>query len=229
MRIVLATTMIAATIAAGAAARELTMEEAVAAAMENNPSVHAARERAEAAVGRARQAKGHRLPSLDLAEVFSYTDNPAEVFAFKLNQERFNFEELQETLARILAGELGAADGSERQALMDHYLAAQEGPLACERMIDVLEESGYGERQPPTMPVGDFAQGWMRNKLRTAVKHVNMRRPGPNNKLAYHNRRFPEISVEEIEKKISRFGHLLNRFEAIRVAQHSRHIFGINK
>ena len=145
-----------------------------------------------------------------------------------LSHQCFNFEELQETLARILAGELGAADGSERQALMDHYLAAQEGPLACERMIDVLEESGYGERQPPTMPVGDFAQGWMRNKLRTAVKHVKMRRPGPNNKLAYHDRRFPEITVEEIDKKIARFGQLLNRFEAIRVEQHSRHIFRIN-
>jgi surface carbohydrate biosynthesis protein len=146
-----------------------------------------------------------------------------------LSHQCFNFEELQETLTQIFAGKLGAADGEERQDLMDHYLAAREGPLACERMIDVLEESGYGKKQPPTMPFGDYVQGWTHNKLRTAVKHVNMRRPGPNNKLAYHDRRFPEISVEEIEKKISRFGHLLNRFEAIRVAQHSRHIFGINK
>ena len=37
-----------------------------------------------------------------------------------------------------------------------------------------------------------------------------------------------QLAREEIDKKIARFGQLLNRFEAIRVEQHSRHIFRIN-
>jgi outer membrane protein TolC len=74
-----------------APAQELGLDEAVATALANNPAVQAAHERSLAAAGRARQASGHRLPSLDLAETFSYTDNPAEVFAFKLNQKRFDF------------------------------------------------------------------------------------------------------------------------------------------
>jgi outer membrane protein TolC len=74
-------------------AAELTMEEAVATALENNPSVRAAFERSQAAVARQNQAKGHRLPTLDLSEIYSYTNNPAEVFAFTLNQGRFDFDE----------------------------------------------------------------------------------------------------------------------------------------
>ncbi|HNX51985.1 MAG TPA: TolC family protein, partial [Thermoanaerobaculaceae bacterium] len=51
----------------------------------------AARERAQAASQRARQAKGFRMPSVTLSEIFTRTDSPAEAFALKLNQERFSF------------------------------------------------------------------------------------------------------------------------------------------
>lgn len=51
----------------------------------------AGRERAQAAAQRARQARGFRLPSVSLQEVFTRTDSPAEAFALKLNQERFSF------------------------------------------------------------------------------------------------------------------------------------------
>jgi outer membrane protein len=74
-------------------AQELGLDEAVRTALENNPAVNAAHERSLAAASRARQASGHRLPRIDLSETYSYTDNPAEVFAFKLNQNRFDFED----------------------------------------------------------------------------------------------------------------------------------------
>ena len=143
----------------------------------------------------------------------------------RLSHQCFNFEALQKTLGRILAGELGAADGDSRQALMDHYLAAQNGSLACERMIDVLEAAGYKDPPPPRNPIGAYAQGWLHTNIRTAVKRINMRRPGHRNNLAYHDQRFPELSVAQIEEKISRFGRLMNRFETIRVEPHSKHLF----
>ncbi|HPA82511.1 MAG TPA: TolC family protein, partial [Thermoanaerobaculales bacterium] len=64
-----------------AAAGELSVAEAVQAALDSSPAVQAAAVRAQAAAARARQAEGHRLPQLDLSEIYSYTDNPAEVFA----------------------------------------------------------------------------------------------------------------------------------------------------
>ncbi len=80
-----------------AAAGELSVAEAVQAALDSSPAVQAAAVRAQAAAARARQAEGHRLPQLDLSEIYSYTDNPAEVFAFQLNQERFSFDEFVST------------------------------------------------------------------------------------------------------------------------------------
>ncbi len=74
------------------AAQELTLDDAVEAALTANPALHAAEARAEAGTARFEQAKGHRWGRLDLAETFSYSDNPAEVFALTLNQNRFDFD-----------------------------------------------------------------------------------------------------------------------------------------
>ncbi len=68
----------------------LTLEQAVATALDRNPAIRSARSKAEAAEARAEQAKGHRWFSLDLTELYDRTNNPAEVFAFQLNQERFD-------------------------------------------------------------------------------------------------------------------------------------------
>ncbi len=72
--------------------------------------------------------------------VNEYYDNGFYRLPNLLSYRCFNFEELRVTLEKILAGECGAADGDERQLNIDRYLAAQEGKLACERIVDVLEE-----------------------------------------------------------------------------------------
>ncbi len=77
----------------GVAAQVLTVEEAIESAVVANPSVQAASARAEAGTARAKQADGHRWGRLDLAETFNYSNNPAEVFALTLNQNRFDFDE----------------------------------------------------------------------------------------------------------------------------------------
>jgi outer membrane protein TolC len=91
MRWLFLTILITATSGFGATARELTMDEAVRTALAGNLEIHAARQQADAAAARSDQASGHRLPKIDLAQVFNYTDVPAEVFGLKLNQERFDF------------------------------------------------------------------------------------------------------------------------------------------
>ena len=159
-----------------------------------------------------------------LATLNKYYDYEFQGLPTKLSHQCFNFEELKMTLTRILSGELGAADGEERKALIDYYLAAQDGPLACDRMIDILEDSGYGRKQPCSNPIGTYAQGWLLTKLKAMLTTLNMRRPGPN-RLIYHDHRFPEITVADIEQRIARFGQLLNRFDNIKVEQYSKHLF----
>ncbi|SDW89291.1 surface carbohydrate biosynthesis protein [Nitrosomonas communis] len=162
-----------------------------------------------------------------LATLNKYYDYDFQGLPTKLSYQCFNFEELAEILSQILKGEMGAADGQERQDLIDYFLTAQKGPLACERIVDVLEASGYSKGQPPAKPLGVYLQGWLFTKLKAGLTNLYMRRPGPN-RLAYHNHRFPGISVEEIEQKIARFGDLLKRFDKIKVAPYAKHVFRIS-
>lgn len=90
--------------AAGAQGPPLTLERAVATALENNPQVLAARAAAEAARSSERRARGFRLPSVDLTQSVNHTDNPAEVFALTLNQGRFDMDE-------FFAGDPNQPDG----------------------------------------------------------------------------------------------------------------------
>jgi surface carbohydrate biosynthesis protein len=168
------------------------------------------------------------VPAISYLSTFNeYYDYDFQGLPTKLSYQSFSFEELETTLSGILKGELGVAEGEERKALIDYYLSARNGPLACERIVDVLEESGYASRQPPRGSLGTYAVGWVSTKLKAALTNLNMRRPGPN-RLSYHDHRFPEISVSDVEQKIVRFGRLLNRFDNIKVKQHSRHLFSIN-
>jgi outer membrane protein len=77
--------------AASAAEEPLTLAGAMQRARENAREVGAARARLEAAESRVSQAKGFRFPSVNLTELWTRTDNPAEVFALKLNQGTFSF------------------------------------------------------------------------------------------------------------------------------------------
>lgn len=82
---------LALTVAGAGWARELTLAEAMRLARERYGAVQAAKAQEQAAAAKAQQAKGFRLPSLRVEEVFIRTDSPAEAFALKLNQERFSF------------------------------------------------------------------------------------------------------------------------------------------
>ena len=93
MRWIPASLLITLAATGGASAQVLTVDQAVAEALVANPAVQAASARAEAGQARTGQAKGHRWGRLDLAETFSYSDNPAEVFAMTLNQGNFDFDE----------------------------------------------------------------------------------------------------------------------------------------
>ncbi|MCB1060648.1 MAG: TolC family protein [Calditrichaeota bacterium] len=71
----------------------LTIRDAMREASEHHPQVQAATARAKAARAQSRQAIGYRLPSVDVSESFIRTTNPAESFAFQMNQERFSMTE----------------------------------------------------------------------------------------------------------------------------------------
>ncbi|UCE55185.1 MAG: hypothetical protein JSV31_07015, partial [Desulfobacterales bacterium] len=113
-----------------------------------------------------------------------------------LSHQCFNFEQLRETIANILAGKLGAADGDERKALVDQYLAALDGPLACERMLDVVEMMVEGRPELPKPHALNRLYGRSLATGRTLVKRCKSYLPGSHNKPKFQRHRYPEISLE---------------------------------
>lgn len=67
----------------------LSLDEAVAVALDNNHRLGAADAEVDASTASAREASAARLPKLSLAETFSRTDNPVLVFGNLLRQESF--------------------------------------------------------------------------------------------------------------------------------------------
>lgn len=79
--------------AATSALPPLTLPEAMTLGRQRARTVAAAEARRAAAEARLDQARGHRLPTVRLQEIWMRTDSPAEAFALTLNQERFSFQD----------------------------------------------------------------------------------------------------------------------------------------
>jgi len=144
-----------------------------------------------------------------------------------LSHQCFDFEELSIALGKILAGELGAANGEERKALIEHHLAAREGPLACERIIEVLEEIMEDRPELPKPALADRFGGWWIANGRRLIKRVKAHLPGPHNRLEFQRHRYPGISLGELHDRIRRFQKLLGYEAEFRVKQLYPHIFQI--
>ncbi len=93
LRIMTAMALVGLAGGAVAAAESLQLRDAMAMAREQAQDVQAARSRATAGEARLRQARSYRLPQVSFQEMWIRTNNPAEVFAFQLNQGRFSFQD----------------------------------------------------------------------------------------------------------------------------------------
>jgi surface carbohydrate biosynthesis protein len=138
-------------------------------------------------------------------------------------------DELHEAITAIVNGELGVHDFPDREQLLRLHIAALDGPLAAERIVDVLAEAGYRDSQPPKPKAIRYATGWAHTQLRTRSKMLNGRRPGHRNSMEYHAHRFPDLSVDQLQERVKRLGRQLDRFDGIRVRQTSDHVFAIDQ
>ena len=145
-----------------------------------------------------------------------------------LSYDCSNFEELRLTLEKIIAGELGATNGEEQNALIEHYLAAREGPLACERIIDVLEGIMQDYPELPKPAFRDFFSGWWVANGRRLIKQAKAYFPGQHNRPEFQRHRYPGISLEELHTRLRKFQHLLGDKEELGIEQLFHHIFRIS-
>jgi surface carbohydrate biosynthesis protein len=162
------------------------------------------------------------------ATVNDYYDFGFYLLPNLLSHQCFDFEELRITLGKILAGELGAAYGEEREALIERHLAAQNGQLACERIIDVLEEIMEGRSELPIPALPDRFGGWCRANVRRLMKRTKAYLSDSQPPPEFHRHRYPGISLEELRERILQFQQALGDRRELQVKQTFDKIFKIS-
>ena len=136
-----------------------------------------------------------------------------------LSHQCFDFEEPRTTPGDILAGKLGPPDGDERKALIERYLAAIEGPLACERIVDVCEEIVDGQFEISRPALHRWLKGYCMANMRTLKRKIKARLPSARNKPEFHRHRYPEVSLEEMRARVLSFQQVQGDSKELKVAQ----------
>ncbi len=135
----------------------------------------------------------------------------------RMSHQCYSFEELEAMLRKILKGDVRAANGDERKRLLDDHLEAQFGPLACERIVDVLEGIQARQRESDTGVGYQPLQRWIvKHGLRMA-RGIKSHLPGSHNRPEFQRHRYPGISPDEVQERLHRFLELLGSHLKVRV------------
>jgi surface carbohydrate biosynthesis protein len=120
------------------------------------------------------------------------------------------------------------AERTRRHALAASHVAALDGPLASERIVDLLDRFELAvEKTSPSLAalVAGHAAAFIRRK----GKERNETAPGHKNNIDYTRHRFPGIEVDEVNRRIDRLRATLGRFPNARARQLSSNIFEIGE
>jgi len=170
-----------------------------------------------------------RVPAISYrATINEAYDNGFYRLPNKLSHQSFDFEELRVMLQRILTGDLGVADGDQREALIDHYLVAQDGPLACDRMVDVFEDMLENRSKSSALGLRDRIGGWYGATRRGLRKKYKSHSRGSHLKPEFQQHRYPEISLEDVRRRISRFQQILGDKKELRAERIFKQFFRIS-
>lgn len=126
-----------------------------------------------------------------------------------LSHQCFDHDHLRHTLEEILGGRLGPADGDARRALLQEHLTAMEGPLACERIVDVLEEMVEANR--PALNASP-AERWRKIYISGGLRLGNRYKsylPGSHNRPEFQRHRYPGVVVGQLQDKLERIRGIL--------------------
>lgn len=120
-------------------ARALTLDEALTAAREHNPSLEAAAQRLDAASAAIRSARSGYYPTVTLSGGYTRTDNPGQAFFMDLNQrvasleKDFNFPDDTENYRGSLGFKMLLLDAGQRGLMTG---MARKGKAAARAMLD---------------------------------------------------------------------------------------------
>jgi surface carbohydrate biosynthesis protein len=132
-------------------------------------------------------------------------------------------------MRKVLAGQIDASDQGEwreRRLLLARHVANLEGPLACERVLDALDDFWRQARPPAKAAHDPLLARWRHAAMRR--RHRKLRGEGvAGRKAAYTLHKFPPISEAEVQDRARRFGAALSRFADIEVREIGKNMFSV--
>jgi surface carbohydrate biosynthesis protein len=151
-----------------------------------------------------------RIPAVSFRGTVNETyDNGFYRLPNMLSHQCFTFEELRETLKQILEGSLGPPEGDGLRRTLQHHLAGQDGPLACERVVDVLEKMAADRSNSPAPGLVQRCERWVIASGLGLLRRIKSKLPGSHNRPEFQRHRYPGIPIEEFQTRLVRFQRLL--------------------
>jgi surface carbohydrate biosynthesis protein len=170
-----------------------------------------------------------RVPAISFrATVNNYYDDGFYRLPNRLSHQNFDFEQLRQMLQRILSGQRGAASSAETKALLDRHLAAQNGPLACERIVDVLIKIVDEFSRSPGPTWRHRVEGRLKATHRRLRQSYKSYLPGSPKSREFQRHRYPVIPPEEFGARLSRFRQILGDDGKLHLEQVSHKLFKIS-
>jgi surface carbohydrate biosynthesis protein len=145
-----------------------------------------------------------------------------------------DFETLHETMKGILDGTLGCFEGEERKRLLAHYLAPQQGRLASERIVDLLEAAYRGRAELPAPALADRLRALQRATVRrvqrsdTKKKLVKTLARKQAREPELKRRGFETLHLDDMQERVRRFSQLLDLPDDLRVERLEKNVFRIS-
>ena len=145
----------------------------------------------------------------------------------QLSHQCFDFSQIEQTLGKIFAGEFGAAGGDERQSLIDHHLTGIKGPLASERIVDVLEKIVDDLSKLPGPPLWGRLEKLYKAAKRRMRKRFKQPSAHSDRSLEFQRHKYPDISIEEFRSRLAKFQQVLGNGRDLIVDQIYAKLFRI--
>jgi surface carbohydrate biosynthesis protein len=170
-----------------------------------------------------------RVPAISYRAVLNEDyDSGFYLLPNRVSHQAFDLEQLFTMLRDVLSGRMGPAEGEGREAFVKAYIAAIDGPLACERMMDVLEKIGARRTEMPIPSMVERLAGRTLSTGRRVLKHVKSYLPGSHAPPEFHRHRYPAVSTEDIRRRTARFLHILGTPEPLTITPIGPTVFQIS-
>jgi hypothetical protein len=102
-----------------------------------------------------------------------------------------------------------------------------DGPLACERIVETCEQILNDGAELRQQTLRYRLNRWYMSKGLGFINRFKSYLPGALNKPAFQRHRYPGISIEELNARLSRFQQILGYDEDLKVEEITEQMFQI--